>query len=55
MTNLRHVEWFHDHVRIEHLLLDGAPEAKGGAMTPDLSVAGHGISLAPSAEHFRTR
>ena len=21
----RHVEWFHDHVRIEHMLFDGAP------------------------------
>ena len=22
---LRHIEWFHDHVRIEHMLFDGAP------------------------------
>ncbi len=22
---LRHLEWFHDHVRIEHMLFDGAP------------------------------
>ena len=54
VSNLRHVEWFHDHVRIEHLLLDGAPDAKGGAMVPDLSVPGHGITLAPSAERYRT-
>jgi L-alanine-DL-glutamate epimerase-like enolase superfamily enzyme len=55
VTNLRHVEWFHDHVRIEHLLMDGAPDAKGGAMVPDLSVPGHGVTLAPSAERYRTR
>ena len=24
---LRHLEWFHDHVRIEHMLFDGAPVA----------------------------
>ena len=54
VTNLRHVEWFHDHVRIEHMVLDGAPEAKGGAMVPDLAVRGHGVTLAPSAERYRT-
>ena len=27
---LRHQEWFHDHVRIEHMLFDGAPRAKDG-------------------------
>ncbi|KAE8764836.1 enolase C-terminal domain-like protein [Georgenia thermotolerans] len=53
-ANLRHVEWFHDHVRIEHLLLDGAPDATGGAMVPDLTVPGHGITLAPAAEQYRT-
>ncbi|GAA1626111.1 enolase C-terminal domain-like protein [Georgenia ruanii] len=52
--NLRHVEWFHDHVRIEHLLLDGAPAATGGAMVPDLAAPGHGITLAPAAERYRT-
>ena len=25
-----HMEWFHDHVRIEHMLFDGAPEPRGG-------------------------
>ncbi|MBS0641845.1 MAG: mandelate racemase, partial [Proteobacteria bacterium] len=25
VPGLRHLEWFHDHVRIEHLLFDGAP------------------------------
>ena len=25
---VRHLEWFHDHVRIEQMLFDGAPNAK---------------------------
>ena len=54
VPNLRHVEWFHDHVRIERLLLDGTPDAKGGAMVPDLGVPGHGIRLAGAADQYRT-
>ena len=27
---LRHLEWFHDHVRIEHMLFDGAPVPRDG-------------------------
>ncbi len=53
VSNLRHVEWFHDHVRLEHLLLDGAPDAHGGAMRPDLATAGHGMRLRPSADRYR--
>jgi hypothetical protein len=37
---LRHVEWFHDHVRIEHMLYDGVPVPKG-MIRPDLSRPGH--------------
>ena len=28
VPRLRHLEWFHDHVRIEHMLFDGAPVAE---------------------------
>lgn len=42
---LRHLEWFHDHVRIEHMLFDGAPEARDGAIRPDLSRPGNGLSF----------
>jgi L-alanine-DL-glutamate epimerase-like enolase superfamily enzyme len=41
--NAVHVEWFHDHVRIERMLFDGAPEPKGGALAPDLSRPGLGL------------
>ena len=27
-----HMEWFHDHVRIEHMLFDGAPVPSGGSV-----------------------
>jgi L-alanine-DL-glutamate epimerase-like enolase superfamily enzyme len=40
---LRHLEWFHDHVRIEHLLFDGAPFARNGAIEPDLTRPGNGL------------
>ncbi|MFE2103456.1 MULTISPECIES: enolase C-terminal domain-like protein [unclassified Streptomyces] len=34
VPNLRHLEWFHDHVRIERLLFDGALDPSGGVITP---------------------
>ena len=42
---LRHVEWFHDHVRIEAMLFDGAPVARDGAIRPDLSRPGCGLEF----------
>ena len=39
----RHLEWFHDHVRIEHMLFDGAPTPKPGHIEPDLTRLGHGL------------
>jgi L-alanine-DL-glutamate epimerase-like enolase superfamily enzyme len=32
--NLRHIEYFHDHVRTDHLLFDGVLEPKDGALWP---------------------
>jgi hypothetical protein len=40
---LRHLEWFHDHVRIEHLLFDGAPSPRTGQIAPDLTRPGNGL------------
>ena len=34
---LRHLEWFHDHVRIEQMLFDGAPVPSAGEIRPDPS------------------
>ena len=30
VADVRHLEYFHDHVRIEHMLFDGVPEPEGG-------------------------
>ncbi|MEP9381639.1 enolase C-terminal domain-like protein [Nocardioides cheoyonin] len=38
---LRHVEWFHDHVRIEQRLLASVPSAEGGVL-PLGEAPGHG-------------
>lgn len=42
---LRHIEYFHDHVRIEKMLFDGALTPKDGALHPDLSRAGLGLEF----------
>lgn len=50
---LRHLEWFHDHVRIEQMLFEGAPEAQDGFIEPDLSRPGNGLTLkAKDAEAY---
>jgi L-alanine-DL-glutamate epimerase-like enolase superfamily enzyme len=42
---LRHLEWFHDHVRIERLLFDGTIDPSDGALHPDLSRPGNGLEI----------
>jgi L-alanine-DL-glutamate epimerase-like enolase superfamily enzyme len=44
-SRARHVEYFHDHVRIEQMLFDGALHASDGALAPDRSRPGLGIEL----------
>ena len=41
----RDVEYFHDHVRIEQMLFDGAIVAGNGVLRPDLTRPGIGIEL----------
>jgi L-alanine-DL-glutamate epimerase-like enolase superfamily enzyme len=40
-----HLEWFHDHQRIERMLFDGAPQPHDGLLAPDLQRAGLGIDF----------
>jgi L-alanine-DL-glutamate epimerase-like enolase superfamily enzyme len=40
-----HVEYFHDHTRIEQLLFDGVASPRAGALFPDLSRPGIGLEL----------
>ncbi len=49
-----HMEFFHDHVRIERMFFDGFSEPVEGCMIPDLSRAGMGLELKDKdAERFR--
>ena len=41
----RHLEWFHDHVRIEQMLFDGAPRLNNGEIAPDLTRTGLGLEF----------
>ena len=52
-TPLRHLEYFHDHVRIEAMLFDGVPQPVKGELRPDLSRPGIGLQLKRAdAERF---
>ena len=42
---LRHLEWFHDHVRIERMFFDGFLEPVAGAVTPDRGRPGLGVEF----------
>lgn len=42
---LRHLEYFHDHVRVEQVFFDGVPEPVGGELRPDMSRPGNGLEL----------
>jgi L-alanine-DL-glutamate epimerase-like enolase superfamily enzyme len=55
VPNLRHVEYFHDHQRIEGLFFDGTLDPAGGAMTPDQGRPGLGLALREAdTERYRT-
>ncbi|MFD4529455.1 enolase C-terminal domain-like protein [Streptomyces sp. NPDC058470] len=56
IPNLRHLEWFHDHVRIEDLFFDGTLAPQGGSIRPGADgEPGHGLTLrAEQAEKYRT-
>lgn len=45
LTPAVHVEYFHDHARIEQLLFDGALTPRGGMLRPDLSRPGLGLDF----------
>jgi L-alanine-DL-glutamate epimerase-like enolase superfamily enzyme len=45
LSVVRNIEYFHDHARIEHLLLDGARTPERGELRPDLSRPGLGVEF----------
>jgi L-alanine-DL-glutamate epimerase-like enolase superfamily enzyme len=53
--NLRHLEYFHDHVRIESMFFDGALDPAGGVLRPDKSRPGLGLAVKEAnAAPYRT-
>jgi L-alanine-DL-glutamate epimerase-like enolase superfamily enzyme len=45
VPQLRHLEYFHDHARLEAMLFDGAAPIHDGQIAPDLSQPGIGLTL----------
>ncbi|MGC9441501.1 enolase C-terminal domain-like protein [Streptomyces sp. WG5] len=56
VPNTRHLEWFHDHVRVENTLFHGTLDPRGGTVTPGASgEPGHGLALnRTTADRYRT-
>lgn len=45
MESLAHLEYFHDHVRLEGMVFDGTLDPQGGHLEPDRSRPGLGLEL----------
>jgi L-alanine-DL-glutamate epimerase-like enolase superfamily enzyme len=51
---VQHIEYFHDHVRIEHAFFEGAATAAGGMLHADRGRPGLGLELRRAdAERYR--
>jgi L-alanine-DL-glutamate epimerase-like enolase superfamily enzyme len=56
VSSLRHVEYFHDHNRIDRMLFEGSLDPKNGELSPDRHRLGHGMQCeSADAEEFRLR
>jgi L-alanine-DL-glutamate epimerase-like enolase superfamily enzyme len=53
VPNLRHMEYFVDHARLEPLLFDGVPSVVEGRLAPVGDRPGAGLTLRPEADRFR--
>ncbi|HEY1761541.1 MAG TPA: enolase C-terminal domain-like protein [Acidimicrobiales bacterium] len=54
VKNLRHLEYFADHERVDRLLFSGVLEPRAGSLRPDPSRPGNGLELKRSdAERYR--
>ena len=45
LSNIVHLEYFHDHVRIERQLFEGSRTVQGGSLAPDRAALGFGLSF----------
>ena len=54
IANVVHIEYFHDHTRIEQMLFDGAARAQNGLLRADCARPGLGLEFkASDAERYR--
>lgn len=54
--SLRHLEWYHDHARIESLFFAGALDPTGGAVGLGSGAPGLGLTLREAdVDQFRIR
>jgi L-alanine-DL-glutamate epimerase-like enolase superfamily enzyme len=54
-ATFRHLEYFHDHARIEAMLFDGAARPSGGVLRPDPARPGLGLEFKHAdGERFKT-
>lgn len=54
VRRLRHLEYFHDHVRLESLVFGGTLSPRGGALRPDPARPGLGLTVKwPDIERYR--
>jgi L-alanine-DL-glutamate epimerase-like enolase superfamily enzyme len=54
VPNLRHLEYFHDHARVDRLLFDGVLSPVAGALRPDAAAPGMGMDVKRAdAERYR--
>jgi L-alanine-DL-glutamate epimerase-like enolase superfamily enzyme len=55
IDNIRHLEYFADHARVDRLLFDGVIDPVNGALRPDLSRPGLGLELKQAdADAYKT-
>jgi L-alanine-DL-glutamate epimerase-like enolase superfamily enzyme len=55
VPNLRHLEYFVDHARVDRLLFDGVLDPHGGVLEPDRSRPGLGLSKRYDTDRYRIR
>lgn len=53
VPNLRHLEYFADHARVDRLLFDGVLDPAGGVLRPDQSRPGLGLTVSAGADAYR--
>jgi L-alanine-DL-glutamate epimerase-like enolase superfamily enzyme len=55
LESLLHLEYFHDHVRLERMLFEGTLDPEDGTLRPDSTRPGHGLTLRhEEADRWRT-